>query len=324
VTATAHARSAFAPATVANVAVGFDILGFPVEGVGDRVTVEAIPGREVRIAAMSGEAAAELPRASSKNTATLGLERMIADLGLRHGFSVTIEKGIPLASGMGGSAASAVAGVVAANALLEKPLPKEDLLKYALAGESLASGAVHGDNVVPCLLGGLRVVRGVHEAVLDTIEVPIDEGVLCVLVHPHLRVATLEARKLLKPAVPMAEFVHQTANLATFVAACFEGDAGLMRRSLVDAVIEPQRQHLIQGFAEARRAALLHRETLGFSISGSGPSCFALVWGGRKGARARGAAVKIEQDIRAAFRSRDVTVESWISPVSREGARVLR
>ncbi|HEV3468916.1 MAG TPA: homoserine kinase [Pyrinomonadaceae bacterium] len=309
---------AFAPATVANVAVGFDILGYAVEAAGDEVTVEATGRAGVRVVRVTDATgtlgAGALPADASKNTATAGLLKLREDLGLGFGFDVSVRKGIALGSGMGGSAASAVAALVAANALLERPLPKESLLEYAMLAEAAASGAAHPDNVTPCLFGGLTLVYSADP--VRHVRLPVPDGLVTVLVHPRVRLDTREARAVLKPSVALADHVRQSANLGGFVAGCFLNDLRLIKSSFTDLVIEPQRAALIPAFAQAKAAALAGG-AVGFSISGSGPSVFAWADSARAAEAVRAAVVR-------AFRAQGVAeVDSWVGPVSREGARVV-
>ncbi|MFL6336226.1 MAG: homoserine kinase [Pyrinomonadaceae bacterium] len=311
--------TAFAPATVSNVAVGFDALGFAVEAAGDEVTVTLTEGHTVRVVEVSDTTGTlpdgAVPLDPQQNTATVGLLRLLEDLRPGFGFDVGVRKGIALGSGMGGSAASAVAALVAANSLLERPLPKESLLAYALAAEVVACGASHPDNAAPSLFGGLTLI--VSTDPLRCVRLPVPRGLLAVLVHPHVRVDTRDSRAVLGPSVPLADHVRQSARLAGLVSACFTGDIELMRTCLEDIVIEPQRAALIPGFARVKAAAL-EAGALGASISGSGPSVFALVDDEEIAQRTRDAMVK-------EFRSSGVAeVDSWVSPVSREGARVIR
>jgi homoserine kinase len=304
--------TAFAPATVGNAAVGFDILGFALEGVGDRVTVERTAGPTVSIESVSGVAGCgTIPLDPARNTATVGLLEMVRELRLRSGFRVRIEKGIPLGSGMGGSAASAVGGVVAANALLEERLPDDQLLRYALLGEQAASGSAHADNAAPCLYGGLVLDLGSG----GVVRLPVPPGIRCVLVHPHLKLETREMRGVLRPEVPLEAFVRQGALLAGFISGCYEGDLARIGRCLADVVIEPQRERFIPGFLDAKRAAL-EAGALGFSISGSGPSVFA--WAaGEEPAR------DIQTAIRRELRRHRVESDAWISPIRATGAQVV-
>jgi len=309
---------AFAPATVANVAVGFDILGFPIEAVGDTVTVTKInqPGI-VRVASIEGLDG--LPFEPTKNTASVGLVQMLKDLQPNFGFEIAIEKGIPLSSGMGGSAASAVAALVAANSLLDKDqrLSNEQLLKYAAESEGMASGAIHFDNVAPCLFGGLTLTlppkKGESAAPL-TIAVP--ENIFCVLVHPDVKVATKDSRGVLKAEIPLHSHVQQSAHLAAFLLGCLRHDMALIRRAFEDCIIEGQRKHLIPGF-DAVKAAAMKNGALGCSISGSGPSVFAWV-------DSKSTAEVVKEAMIAAFHANGVAkVEGWVSPISTQGARLV-
>ena len=301
--------TAFAPATVANVAVGFDLLGFPVEAVGDHVTVTRVDEPGIRIREISGISG--LPTEPEKNTATVGLIQLLNDQHAKHGFEVTLKKGIPLGSGMGGSAASAVGALVAANSLLDRPLEKRELLKYALLGEASASGSAHADNISPCLLGGLTIA--LDEEVL---QVPVPAEIRCVLVHPKLRLDTRDSRKILSPTIALKDHVRQSARLAGFLAGCFQGNMELIGRALSDVIIEPQRSKLIPGFAEVQKAALTSG-ALGCSISGSGPSVFA--W-----AKSDTAAIQIRDGMLRAFTASGIECSgAWISPILSEGARLV-
>ncbi|WP_266156270.1 homoserine kinase [Dyella silvatica] len=258
---------AVAYASVANVAVGFDILGHSVAGPGDRAEVRRIAEPEVRIAAIHG-CGDTLPTDPRRNTAGMALLALRKALGLRHGFELVLHKGIALGSGMGGSAASCVAALIAANALLERPLPRESLYGFALEGEAVASGSRHGDNLGPMLLGGL--VLATRERLL---RLPVPSSWHCALVHPHLVLETRKARAALAGDFALADVVAQSGNLALVLAGCFRSDAALVREGLKDVLIEPRRAPLVPNFARVKQAALDHH-ALGASISGGGPSVF--------------------------------------------------
>jgi homoserine kinase len=304
--------TAFAPATVANVGIGFDILGHTVDAVGDRVRLRRIDEPVVRIRSITG-VAGELPLVSANNTAGRAIQAMHAALGLRHGFELDIDKGIPLASGMGGSAASAVAAVVAANALLEQPVPRLQLLKFAMEGEIVASGSAHIDNIAPCLFGGLVLTVGIDNPRVK--QIPVPSSLRCVLIHPHMFLGTREARAILKTDVSRSDFIWQTANLAGFISGCYSNDLDMIRDSFNDVIIEPQRHSLIPGFKAVQRAAM-SAGALGCSISGAGPTVFA--WAEIQQAEAvRGAMV-------AAFAANGLQSDCWISPLENYGARVVQ
>ena len=300
---------AFAPASVGNVGVGFDILGHAIAGVGDTVTVRRIAEREVRIDAIRG-ADLPLPREPALNTAGAALMAMQEVLELPYGFAVEIDKGIALGSGMGGSAASCVAALVAANALLDAPLDRKALYPFALEGEMVASGGRHGDNLGPMLLGGL---------VLSTadrlVSIPVPAAWHSLLVHPDAVLETRRAREALQGSYALGDFVAQSANLALVLAGCFQSDAALVRAGLRDVLVEPRRAPLIGGFAAARDAALA-AGAMGASISGAGPSVFA--WFEDK-ASAQVAAAPVQ----AAFAAAGFDSQAWVSPLSAPAAALL-
>ena len=301
--------TAFSPASVGNVGVGFDILGHVIEGAGDTVTVRRIDAPEVRIAAIRG-ATVDLPMDAPGNTAGAALIALREALALPFGFEIEIDKGIPLGSGMGGSAASCVAALVAANELLDTPLSREALYPFALTGEAVASGGRHGDNLGPMLLGGL---------VLSTAErlvrIPVPDAWHSVLVHPDAILETRRAREALKGDYALGEFVAQSANLALVLAGCHAGDATLVRAGLQDVLVEPRRAPLIAGFDAAKRAAL-QAGAMGASISGAGPSVFG--WFETR-AQAEAAAPAIQ----AAFAAAGFGSQAWVSPINSAGARVF-
>jgi len=303
--------TAFAPASVGNVAVGFDILGHSVAALGDRVRVcrRAEPGVVIR--SITG-VVADLPLAAEKNTAGMAALALSRELALSFGFELEIEKGIPLGSGLGGSAASAVAAVVAAAALVDEPLDRTRLLKFAMQGEAVASGSVHVDNIAPSLFGGLVLTVGIDNPHVK--QIPVPESVRCVLVHPHMVLATREARAILRSTVELSDVIWQQANLAGFLAGCYTSDLPLIRESLMDVVIEPQRQVLIPGFVEVKQAALA-AGALGCSISGAGPTVFA--WAEQQDAE------NVRAEMVAAFRKHGLVTDSWVSSLDREGARVV-
>jgi homoserine kinase len=300
---------AFAPASIGNVAVGFDILGHSLAGAGDRASVGRIEEPTVRISAIRGTVT-DLPQQAELNTAGAALIALREALALPFGFELELDKGIALGSGMGGSAASCVAALVAANALLDRPLTREALYPFALTGEAVASGGRHGDNVAPMLLGGLVLATGDR-----LVRIPVPEQWHCALVHPEAVLETRRAREALKGHYALGEFVAQSANLALVLAGCFRGDAALVRAGLSDVLIEPRRASLIRGFAAVKQAALDHG-ALGASISGAGPSVFAW-FEDRTGAEAAATAM------RAGFADVGLASEAFVSPVAGPAAELL-
>ncbi len=303
--------TAFAPASVANVAIGFDILGFSVDALGDRVTLTRVPTPGVTIKAIRG-VVQDLPLEASKNTAGRALLALIESRQLRFGFEMQIDKGIPLASGLGGSAASAVAAVVAANALLPQPMTRIELLIAAMEGEAVASGSRHADNISPSLFGGLVLTVGIDQPRVK--QIPVPERIHAVIVHPHLEVSTKQARAILSRSVNLSDFVWQTANLAGFISGCYTNDLDLIKASMEDVIIEKQRQVLIPGFLEVRGAAL-ERGALGCSISGAGPTVFALCL--------EEDAPAIREAMLKAFDAHAVQTDHWLVPVQSGGAHIV-
>jgi homoserine kinase len=301
--------SAFSPASVGNVGVGFDILGHVIEGAGDTVTVRRIDSPEVRIASIRG-ATVDLPLDAPGNTAGAALISLRDALGVPFGFEVEIEKGIPLGSGMGGSAASCVAALVAANAVLDAPLSREALYPHALVGEAVASGGQHGDNLGPMLLGGLVLATAEH-----LVRVPVPDAWHSVLVHPDAILETRRARAALQGAYELKEFVAQSANLALVLAGCHAGDASLVRAGLRDILVEPRRAPLIVGFDAAKQAAL-SAGAMGASISGAGPSVFAWF-------ESRAEAEAAAPAVQAAFAAAGFDSQAWVSPINAPAARLL-
>jgi len=266
---------AFSPASVGNVGVGFDCLGHAIGGIGDRALVERIELKRTEILAIEGADHA-LPMEVHLNTAARALESMRVHLNLDFGFRLTLKKGIPFASGLGGSAASASAAVIAANALLKTPLKFKELYRFALDGEEAASNSRHGDNVAPQLLGGLVLIAPDERL----IRLPLPPGLYATVVHPDFALETKRAREPLKVPFDLHPIIDQLGLLACFVSACYQGDIELMRDTLRDGLIEPRRAPLIPGFYAVKQAAL-DTGAIGSSISGAGPSVFAWYLGER-------------------------------------------
>lgn len=304
-----RSATAFAPASVGNVAVGFDILGHSLAGAGDRVAARRIDEPVVRVDAITG-VVTELPRDAQRNTAARAVAAWREATGAAFGVALRIDKGIALGSGMGGSAASAVAALVAANALLDAPLPREALYPFALEGESAASGSRHGDNVGPMLLGGL--VLATHDRLVP---IPVPAGLRCALVHPHVVLETRRAREALAGHYALGEFVAQSANLAQLLAGCYRNDLELVRHGLADVLVEPRRAALIPGFAAVKQAAL-DAGALGASISGAGPSVFA--WCADEAIATRAIAA-----MQAAFAGVGLDSDALSSPVAGPAAALL-
>jgi homoserine kinase len=304
--------TAFAPATVSNVGCGFDVLGFALNEPGDAVTVRWVDG-PVRIEDIVNDGG-RLPRDAARNTAGIAAAAVLRTIGERRGVALQLRKGLPLSSGLGGSAASAVAAVVAVAGLAGAALPLETLLACAFEGERDGAGSAHGDNIAPALYGGFVLVRGVDPP--DIVRLPVPAGLTAVVVHPDLEIETAKARALLGTSVAIGDAVQQSANLGALVDALHRGDLAQLSRSLHDAIAEPRRASLIPGLNEIKTAAAA-AGALGCGLSGSGPSLFALCADAETAARVAAA-------ITGAVRSHiGGEPQTYVSPIGAAGARVV-
>lgn len=306
---TQNMTTIFAPATVSNVACGFDVLGFAVDGPGDLVSAELLDQPGIQILSIDGDDG-RLPKSCESNTAGVAARTLLDRCGRSGvGIGLRISKRMPLASGLGSSAASAVAAALAVDQLLGLGASRRDILASALEGERMACGSAHADNAAPCLYGGFVLVRGG-----EVIELPVPDGLACALVRPHVEVKTGVARKLLGDSVPLKTAVSQWANLAGFITALFRSDFDLMASTLVDHVAEPKRAGLVPGF-HAVQAAAKASGALGCSLSGSGPTIFALC---TDLARAE----KVAAAMAAALEQRKIPHDRMVSVVGARGAHV--
>lgn len=292
---------AFAPGSVSNVACGFDVLGFAISALGDRVTARQTREPGVRVCGITGDNG-RLPLDARRNTASVAAAALLEGRGLANGVEIALEKGLPLASGLGSSAASAVAAVVAVDALFGLVAPHEELLRCAVEGERVACGAAHADNAAPSLYGGFVLVRSTHP--IDIVRLPVPRELTCAVLCPRLEVETKAARAVLGDSVPLAAAVAQWANVGALVAGLHRDDYDLISRALQDAVAEPHRARLVPGFADAKRAAL-DAGALGCSLSGSGPAIFALCRGPESAATV-GAAMRAAFAASTGFDARSV------------------
>ena len=304
---------AFAPATVANVSCGFDILGFAIDAMGDTVELVLKDEPGLRVVSIEGDQG-RLPLDASKNTCAVAIQAMLDELGINPGIDIYLKKGLPLGSGMGSSAASAVAALVAANELLGNPFEKKDLLPFAIASEKVACGAGHADNVAPSLLGGFVLIRDYHP--LDVIKLHVPDQLYCTLLHPHFELNTADSRSVLRDQIPMKVSTIQSGNVAGLIAGLYQEDYDLISRSLKDVIAEPYRAVLIPGFYEIREA-LKDAGALGVGISGSGPTLFALSKGVGNSAKIAAAAQEIYQTI-------GLEVDTYFSKINTQGAYVIQ
>jgi homoserine kinase len=305
--------TAFAPGGVGNVGPGLDILGLALEGDGDTVRAEWTAGAGISIIDPGHP---ELPRDPDRHTAGLAaravLERANEPRSRKGGIALTIRKGLPLCGGQGGSAASAVAGAVAVNGLLGNPLDRRALVEPCLAAEERVAGR-HADNIAASLFGGIVLIRSLEP--FDLIELPVPEELWVVIVRPEQQLRTRDARSVLPAMVSREVALHQAAQVGAMVAALASGDYALLGRSLDDQIAEPARAKLLPGFTEAKEAAL-KAGALGSSISGAGPSAFALVQGGSSAQRV--ATVMVQSYTDTGQRS-----TARIARVDRQGARLM-
>ncbi len=300
-----------APATVANVCCGFDVLGFAVDSPADEViaTLRKEPG--IRISKISGDNG-RLPVDPERNTASVAVQSMLRHLQTTQGIEIELIKKLPLGSGMGSSAASAIAALVAVNHLLGTPLSRMDLVVHAMEAERIACGSAHADNVAPSLLGGFVLIRSYDP--LDIVKVPSPEDLLCTLIHPHLELKTEDSRKVLRGAISLKDAVVQSGNIAALMIGLAQNNYELISRSLHDVIAEPIRSVFIPGF-EAIKNTVKQCGALGFGISGSGPTVFALCKDPAT-ANSAGAAAVVH------FEKMNLASDVYISNINREGARL--
>ena len=305
---------AFAPATVSNVAVGFDIMGFPLEAPGDEVVIKRGKAPGVTISKITkGKGLSYDP---IKNTAGVAVVKMMEYLGISNQpIDIEIRKKMPFGTGIGSSAASAVAAVVALNHYLDAKLSKQELLPFAMAGESVASGAWHGDNVIPSMMGGIILIR--DNATLDFTKLYVPSGLRYVVILPPVQILTSDSRSILSDQVTLKQMITQTGNAATLVAALYSSDFNKISRCLQDVIIEPQRAHLIPKFDKMKQRAL-ELGALGFSISGSGPSMFALC----SNTFASDNIVEAAKELYGKDRHGRDAVKVYQAPINLEGAEV--
>ena len=298
-----------APATVANLVCGFDILGLALEEPFDlmELSLSEVPG--LRITHMDGFG---LPEEPNDNVAGAALRALMDEHGGNKSFDLRIDKRIMPGSGLGSSAASAAGAVFAANRLLGEPFDTNDLIRFAMHGEKLASGVKHADNITPCLMGGVTLIRSIHP--LDVI--PLDSPPLHLSVaHPQIEVRTSDARQILREEVTLKKAIRQWGNIAGLVTGFLKGDYDLIARSIEDVIIEPVRSILIPGFDTVKRRCL-EAGALGGGISGSGPSMFMLH-------RDRETALVTAGIMRETYSTMGIECRTYVTTVNREGVKVM-
>lgn len=301
----------FAPATVANVAVGYDVLGFAIEGIGDEVIVKK--GTEKGLVIKTIRKNKGLSKELTKNTAGYAALRLLQSLGLEdEPIEMELIKNMEIGTGLGSSASSAVAGVYGVNKYLNDPYTKSEILRFATEGEEIADGSFHADNVAPSLLGGFIFIRDNEK--LEWTKLPSPAGLKAVVIYPHVEVLTKDSRSILKDTVSLQNHIKQTGNLGTFIAGLFKSDLNLLKQSLEDVIIEPQRAQLIPHFYDIKNIAL-QENALGFSISGAGPSMFALCMNSF-------IAENIVEKAKAFYLDKSIECTCHISNINHEGAKL--
>jgi len=302
----------FAPATVANVTCGFDILGFAVDQPGDEITLKRSNSGKVKIIEITGDDGA-LPLDADKNTSSVVIKMFLNDLRVDQGIDIYLDKKMPLGSGLGSSAASSVAAIFAINELLGQPKSLQELLPYAMEGERVACGAAHADNVAPGLYGGFVLIRSYDP--LDVIKLKTPESLFCTLVHPHIEVKTKDAREILRKQIYLKDSVKQSGNVAGLVAGLLTSDYDLISRSMHDHIVEPIRSILIPGYQEVKDKAL-EIGALGAGISGSGPSIFSL-------SKDEDTAQSVGFEMKRIYNDIDIECETYVSRVNQIGPRII-
>lgn len=302
----------FAPATVANVTCGFDILGFAVDQPGDEITLKKNDHGRVEILEITGDDGA-LPLDPDKNTSGVVIKKFLNDLGSGQGVDIFLEKKMPLGSGLGSSAASSVAAIFAINELMGKQKKLEELLPYAMEGERIACGAAHADNVAPGLYGGFVLVRSYRP--LDVIRLRTPENLFATVVHPHIEVKTKDAREILRKRIYFEDSIKQSGNVAGLIAGLLTSDYELISRSMHDHIVEPIRSILIPGYDEVKER-VMEIGALGAGISGSGPSIFAL-------SNNEEIANLVGMEMRKTYAGIDIECETYVSRINQFGPRII-
>lgn len=303
----------FAPATVANVVCGYDVLGFAVNEPGDEVIMRLTGKSGVHISKITGDDG-RLPLDPAKNTVSASVQHYLNHIGKPDlGLEIELHKKMPIGSGLGSSSASTVAGLFAVNSLLDNLLTNMELVPFAMKGEELACGYGHADNVAPALLGGFVLIRSYEP--LDIISLPSPEGLYAAIVYPEVDVPTKDARQMIRSKVFLKDAVTQWGNVAGLVSGLFLKDYDLIGRSMTDILIEPTRSILIPDFYKLRSMAM-EAGAIGFGISGSGPSVFALT-------KDEATAAKITQSLQAHLKGISINSLSFVSKVNEKGPVVL-
>lgn len=303
----------FAPATVANVVCGFDVLGFAVDAPGDEVIMRITDNPGVVITKITGDDG-RLPLNPAKNTVSASVQDYLKHIGRTDvGIEIELNKKMPIGSGLGSSSASTVAGLFAVNTLFDNLLTNKELVPFAMKGEELACGYGHADNVAPALLGGFVLIRSYEP--LDVISLPFPEDMCAAIVYPEVDVPTKDARQMIRSKVLLKDAVKQWGNVAGLVTGLFTNDYDLIGRSMVDVLVEPTRSILIPEFYKMRSIAM-ELGAVSFGISGSGPSVFALT-------KNQETARLITNALQQQLKSIQINSLSFVSAVNQKGPVIL-
>ena len=301
----------FSPATVANVACGFDVLGFCLDNKGDEMVIRKVSKKGIKITHIEGY---DLPFEVEQNVAGVSALAMYENLKPDCGFEIDIYKRIKPGSGIGSSAASAVGSVFGMNELLDKPYNKTQLTYFAMKGEALASKSEHADNLAPAIFGGFTLVKSTLP--LDILQIPTPSELFATLIHPQIEIKTADARKILPKEVPLKDAISQWANVGSLIHALHTSDYKLIHRSLQDIIVEPYRKQLIPHFDDVKFAAL-EAGALGCAISGSGPSIFALSQG-------KDVAENVEKAMQSIYSKTAIEFNTFVSGINTEGIKILK
>ncbi|MCB0731621.1 MAG: homoserine kinase [Ignavibacteriae bacterium] len=304
----------FAPATISNVGCGFDTIGFAINEPGDIVSLKLRNDKKVIIRKITGDGKV-LPYDPKKNTATVGILELLKNYKDKSiGVDVTIKKKMPIGSGLGSSAASSVAAVYGLNKLLGEPFTEMQTLDFAIKGESIASGAIHADNVAPCLFGGFILIRDYNP--IDLIKLPVPKNLYCAVVFPHIVIETKKARKLIKKQIPVPKARKHFGNVGALVNALYKNDIDLLGRTIHDEISEPARATLIPGFYDIKQTAI-ENGAYGCSISGSGPSIFAF-------AKSKAKAEQIGKAMQIVVKANGMKSNLFVSKINSVGPKVIK
>jgi len=300
----------FAPATIANVGCGFDVLGLALHEPGDVVEVKL---NDKKILQIENCTNVDLPMEPERNVTTVAIKAMLDALQSNQGCDVIFHTKIHPGSGIGSSAASSVAGIFGLNELLNKPFTRKELVRFAMEGERIASGAAHADNVAPALLGGFTLVRSYTP--LDIYSIPSPDELYCTVVHPDIEVKTKDSRMIIKKMIPLKDAIIQWGNVAGLITGLFTSNYELIGNSLTDIIVEPIRSLLIPEFYKVKNIAL-EMGALGCSISGSGPSMFAL-------SKSNDQALKIGDAMKSVFTGIGIESNVYTSKINKTGVKVI-